>query len=103
MALVSFVLALVFLGRNVNAYTWPNPRMEALDGIRYEQAGVAGQQFGGVGQVCTTDGFIGPDGPDAGRINAADWLRTASTYLYVRTIIYETSHRHSTIWLPMTW
>lgn len=103
MVLVSFVLALVLLGHHVNAYTWPNPRMEALDGIRYEQAGVAGQQFGGVSQVCTTDGFIGPDGPDAGRINAADWLRTVSTCLYVTSIIYGMGHRHSTIWLLMTW
>jgi hypothetical protein len=77
MTALSLLLALAVIGHEATAYTWPNPRMEALDGLRYEQDGVAGQKTAGPAVTCTTEGFITQD-PNAGRINAGDWLRTAS-------------------------
>jgi hypothetical protein len=76
MATLPSLLAFALLGRQASAYTWPNPQMEMLDALRYEQTGSAGQGTGGFVFPCTQAGFIG--GSDAGRINSADWLRTVS-------------------------
>jgi hypothetical protein len=77
MAALPSLLAIALIGRQASAYTWPNPQMEALDALRYEQTGATGQATAFFVFPCHQDNFIG--GSDAGRINAADWLRTVSS------------------------
>jgi hypothetical protein len=71
-----FALALVAAARAAAAYTWPNPQMEALDALHYEQTGQAGAQSAQFVFPCNPTGFLGVGGSNSGRINAADWLRT---------------------------
>jgi hypothetical protein len=88
MAALSTLFPLALLGRQALAYTWPNPQMEALDAMRYEQLGAAGFQSGIFTFPC--DQFVEGTGISAGRINAADWLRTVSfsgNRLYVRVML----------------
>jgi hypothetical protein len=76
MAALPYLLALALIGRQASAYTWPNPQMETLDALRYEQTGPAGQATGTFVFPCNQ--FI--DGSDTGRTNAANWLRTVSAH-----------------------
>jgi hypothetical protein len=73
--LLAFVLACPWAA----AYTWPNPQMEALDALRYEQDGPGGQNTAAIVLPCDPSGFVGKDLESAGRINAADWLRTVES------------------------
>jgi hypothetical protein len=75
MAALSYLLVLALISRQASAYTWPNPQMEVLDALRYEQIGIAGK--GTAVDVFPCTNFV--QGHNAGRINAADWLRTVST------------------------
>jgi hypothetical protein len=74
MAALPYLLVFTLINRQASAYTWPNPQMEVLDALRYEQIGGKGTASGSV-FPCTN--FV--QGHNAGRINAADWLRTVST------------------------
>jgi hypothetical protein len=76
MAALPSLLMFALFGRQASAYTWPNPQMEILDALRYEQSGSTGQSTGAFVFPCEQETFIG--GPKAGRINSADWLRTVS-------------------------
>jgi hypothetical protein len=71
-------LALLAAAGAATAYTWPNPRMDALESLRWDQSGARGGLLGGFVGGC--DPFIHGN-PSQGRSNAADWLRTASRSL----------------------
>jgi hypothetical protein len=79
MAALRSLLPLVLLGRQAFAYTWPNAQMEALDALRYEQAGRGGSQSATFTFPC--EQFIEGSDMSAGRINSADWLRTVSFFV----------------------
>jgi hypothetical protein len=55
-------------------YQWPNPRMEAFDFLRWDQAGVHGVVLG-QGVVPCNQYVVTPSG---NQTNAAQWLRTVS-------------------------
>jgi hypothetical protein len=55
-------------------YQWPNPRMEAFDFLRWDQAGVHGVVLG-QGVVPCNQYVVTPAG---NQTNAAQWLRTVS-------------------------
>jgi hypothetical protein len=57
---------------------WPNPLIEALDGMRWDQSG-AHSGFIGSG-VVTCNKFLEPL-LNGNQTNAAQWLRTVSSYL----------------------
>jgi hypothetical protein len=80
MAALPSLLAIALIGSQVSAYyIWPNPQMEALDALRYEQTGATGQNTAGLVFPCNQENFLGSGGSNAGRINSADWLRTVSS------------------------
>jgi hypothetical protein len=57
----------------VVGYTWPNPPLDALERLRWDQTGFNSGILGALTKPCNQ--FIG--GATAGnRTNAADWLRT---------------------------
>jgi hypothetical protein len=54
------------------AYTWPNPKLDALESLRYDQTGFNGDQIAALINPC--DSFI--FGKFRGRTNVGDWVRT---------------------------
>ncbi|KAJ7763420.1 heme peroxidase [Mycena metata] len=60
-----------------NCYVWPSPQLDALEALRWDQAGVntssGTQVIAGFVEPCGA--FVGAD--NTGRANVADWIRTA--------------------------
>jgi hypothetical protein len=75
--MTSTVRSLTLLGAATVAagYKWPNPRMEAFDFLRWDQAGAHGGILGTGVVPCNILG-AGPD--PSNQTNAAQWLRTVS-------------------------
>jgi hypothetical protein len=75
MALSSLFVA-VAISAVTHAYIWPNPQLDALERLRYDQYG-----YNRVAVIyqditpCTTSFSPGRD--TLGRSNAADWIRNA--------------------------
>ncbi|EJD52445.1 hypothetical protein AURDEDRAFT_82034 [Auricularia subglabra TFB-10046 SS5] len=59
------------------AYTWPSPKLDTLEGMRWDQLGYS--SFEPALFVTPCDRYIRPDEPGSKgvRSNAADWVRTA--------------------------
>ncbi|KAJ7662949.1 heme peroxidase [Mycena rosella] len=55
-------------------YTWPDPKYEELESLRWDQIGL-GSTFLELGLTGSCTAFVG--GSNTGRANAADWIRTA--------------------------
>jgi hypothetical protein len=73
------LLAAVAAAPNVNGYIWPNPRLDDLESLRWDQFGARHTFIGGFVTPCNQ--FIGKNGQFediqyGGRTDAADWLRT---------------------------
>jgi hypothetical protein len=66
-------LVLLASASAVISYQWPNPLMEALDSLRWDQAGAHGGAFGPGVSPCNQT-FSGS--PNGNQTNAAQWLRT---------------------------
>ena len=74
------LFCLVTTASTISAYQWPNPRLEAIDSLRWDQAGAQGGILGTGVVPCTT--FLNADSEKAGnQTNAAQWLRTVSSLL----------------------
>jgi hypothetical protein len=61
------------------AYTWPNPQLDALESLRYDQFGYNTRGtiiFQGLTPCSKADRFDAV----AGRSNAADWIRNVRTF-----------------------
>ena len=71
--LVAALFAAAFFSMT-QAYTWPNPRLDELESQIYDRRGYRAR--GLTGGVTPCNFFI--LGPQRGRTNAADWLRTVS-------------------------
>lgn len=86
-------IAVVLYVSRVEAYTWPNPVLEELDGQLYDRDGynsrplATGMQPGQPGTLPNCNFFLFD--ATAGRSNAADWIRT------VRVIIPSFQEEHS--------
>lgn len=63
-------------GASSQAYTWPNPQLEELDSQVYDRTGYNGRGLA-IGMTPDCTHFVG--GPQAGRANVADWVRTVSS------------------------
>jgi hypothetical protein len=74
------LLALFAVVSAVAGYTWPNPRLDALERLRYEQAGPRGSFIGPLVTPCNQFIF-GRTPKKGGRTNAADWLRTVNSLI----------------------
>jgi hypothetical protein len=72
MALKSLFVA-VALSAATRAYIWPNPQLDALESLRYDQYGYnrVGTIIGGLTPCTTAFSFDNQQG----RSNAADWIR----------------------------
>ncbi|KAF8153643.1 hypothetical protein K438DRAFT_1987444 [Mycena galopus ATCC 62051] len=70
------MLAITFLAHLaiVSAYIWPDPQLDALESLRFDQGGFNTIGVSGFVQPCDLFAF---DGPSSGRSDAADWIRTA--------------------------
>ena len=69
------LIAVLSSGNIVNAYTWPNPLLEELDGQLHDRQGYNSRTLpSGMQPDCSA--FV--EGPQAGRANVADWIRTVS-------------------------
>lgn len=69
---LTFVLALLTL---THAYTWPNPQLDQLESLLYDQHGWNSQIIASLVTPCSAFSF----GPAVvNRSNAADWIRTVS-------------------------
>ncbi|KAJ7260472.1 heme peroxidase [Mycena haematopus] len=76
----AFVTLLTILAPAIAYYTWPSPQLDALEALRYDQAG-----FNRLDTTLST--FVQPcnlylfdavaGGQKSGRSDAADWIRTA--------------------------
>ncbi|KAF7340537.1 Peroxidase [Mycena sanguinolenta] len=64
--------ALAFLAAT-RAYVWPSPQLDALESARFDQSGFNANPMSGFVQPCNFFLF----GPNTGRSDAADWIRTA--------------------------
>lgn len=74
---LSTVIAALSLGSALSsAYLWPNPRLDELERLLYDQKGYksGGSLF--MAGLTPCDRFFG--GLFPGRSNAADWVRTVS-------------------------
>ena len=66
------LISLTLTATAAHAYhLWPNPKLDALEGLRFDLAGTA--QLSSFINPCDTFAF-GDD--NTGRADAADWLRT---------------------------
>jgi len=69
----SSVLLLAYAGISTSfVYTWPDPKYDGMEGIRWQQLGYNQNQITTLIEPC--DQFL--NGPGFGRSNAADWVRT---------------------------
>jgi hypothetical protein len=66
----------------VSCWTWPNPRMERLDTLRFDQQGVNVEALGIASGSCNN--FI--VSRHGNRTNVGDWLRTVRHMLAHRTV-----------------
>jgi hypothetical protein len=73
------ILALLAAVPAVVGYSWPNPGMDALESLRYDQGGPAGSILSAFVIPCNQ--FIHDGAGPSGRTNAADWLRTVRSVL----------------------
>jgi hypothetical protein len=71
---ISYLFVAAALSTLGAAYTWPNPQLDALESVRFDQSGynAAGAVIPAGLDPCTTP-FSNDDTP--GRSNAADWIR----------------------------
>lgn len=74
------LVGLLGLIRIVSAYTWPNPKLDELESLLYDQFGFL--SHGGIVASalapCDTFNF----GQTVNRSNAADWIRTVRRLFY---------------------
>jgi hypothetical protein len=75
----TMIFALLAAVPAVAGYAWPNPRMDALESLRYDQGGPAGSILSAFVIPCNQ--FIHDGAGPSGRTNAADWLRTVCSVL----------------------
>ncbi|KAJ7658397.1 heme peroxidase [Mycena polygramma] len=69
-------LTLLTLAGSASAYVWPSPQLDALESIRWDQAGT--NSHGIAGFITPCDSFIsGTSSNHTGRSNVPDWIRTA--------------------------
>lgn len=75
-----FPLTLLTLAGSASAYLWPSPQLDALESIRWDQAGT--NAHGIAGFVTPCDSFIsGTAANHTGRSNVPDWIRTVRAVL----------------------
>ncbi|KAJ7658393.1 heme peroxidase [Mycena polygramma] len=68
-------LTLLTLAGSASAYVWPSPQLDALESIRWDQAGT--NSHGIAGFITPCDSFIsGTSANHTGRSNVPDWIRT---------------------------
>ncbi|KAJ7658396.1 heme peroxidase [Mycena polygramma] len=68
-------LTLLTLAGSASAYLWPSPQLDALESIRWDQAGT--NSHGIAGFITPCDSFIcGTSANHTGRSNVPDWIRT---------------------------
>ncbi|KAJ7920561.1 heme peroxidase [Mycena leptocephala] len=69
---------LAFLG-TAHAYVWPSPQLDALEAVRFDQLGfnTLTATLAAFVQPCNLFLFDPTIGPNSGRSDAADWIRTA--------------------------
>ncbi|KAJ7616699.1 heme peroxidase [Mycena polygramma] len=68
-------LTLLTLAGSAGAYVWPSPQLDALESIRWDQAGT--NSHGIAGFITPCDSFIsGTSANHTGRSNVPDWIRT---------------------------
>ncbi|KAJ7617347.1 heme peroxidase [Roridomyces roridus] len=70
---MNVLLTLTYLSA-VRGYTWPSPQLDALETVRFNQEGFNAGGLAALIQPCTAYIF---GGPNTGRSDAADWIRTA--------------------------
>ena len=73
---------LAFLAAGAHAYTWPNPQLDALESLIYDQAGFNPKPIAGKLVPCSQFDF----GTTPNRSNAADWIRTVRRRLLRRSV-----------------
>jgi hypothetical protein len=74
--LLSIFVPMVFASVTAG-YTWPNPKLDALENLRWDQNGIGDRGLGAFSFPCNQFAF--DFGGSAGnRTNVADWLRTVS-------------------------
>ncbi|KAF8188886.1 heme peroxidase, partial [Mycena galopus ATCC 62051] len=76
MALPLVTLSLI---ATANAYIWPDPQIDFLDAVRFDQAGfnTLSTTLSTFINPCNEFLFSGTIAPTSGRSDAADWIRTA--------------------------
>ncbi|KAJ7658392.1 heme peroxidase [Mycena polygramma] len=68
-------LTLLTLAGSASAYVWPSPQLDALESVRWDQAGT--NSHGIAGFITPCDSFIsGTSSNHTGRSNVPDWIRT---------------------------
>lgn len=78
-----FVVAAVYSSR-VLAYTWPNPKLDELESQRYDRLGFNARALASGLIPCDRFEFTNEEPDAVGRLNAADWVRTVSTFFNVQ-------------------
>jgi hypothetical protein len=67
------LISLALTATAAHAYLWPNPQLDALEGLRFDLAGLNVVQLSSFIDPC--DSFLF-GGDNSGRADAPDWLRT---------------------------
>jgi hypothetical protein len=80
-------------------YTWPSPKLDALESARFDQTGWRSLSLANGVVPCSA--FTHPTGSTDGiRSNAGDWIRTVCITIWLNRIQVVTSFfRHIMIWL----
>lgn len=95
------LIAVLSSGNIVNAYTWPNPLLEELDGQLHDRQGYNARTLpSGMQPNCSA--FV--EGPQAGRANVADWIRTVSfeSQTFRAIAVLNMQYRHIMMSRPIT-
>ena len=100
---ISRLSSILLLAACASAYTWPNPQLDELESLLYDQHGFNERGIlAGALTPCNAFGF----GSTVNRSNAADWIRTvrltSRCCLHIRRLMW-TGCRPTTIWLRTTW
>ena len=100
---ISRLSNILLLAACATAYTWPNPQLDELESLLYDQHGFNERGIlAGALTPCNAFGF----GSTVNRSNAADWIRTVRFASHRRLHalwLMRMECRPTTIWLRTTW